>query len=274
MPGGLLQLTMTGEQNKYLTGNPNMTFFKYGYCQHTNFAMESIPQIFDGTIDFGQKVTSTISRNGDLIYDMALEIDLPELQPIHENGHTFLVNWVNAIGYYIIEYISIEIGGTEIDRQSGEWLYLQHELQLSLTKKKMRNELVQHQHYTVFEESKKIKCYVPLNFWFSKELGNAIPLVSLQYHDVKIHVKFRDFHKCIVIEKLVDFTPTANSTEPQTIQATVVPEQVKIDNTLIDLDGTEKKEKLGANAILAVSMACCKLAAIEKKISFVFCTIW
>jgi len=41
-------------------------------------------------------------------------------------------------------------------------------------------------------------------------------------------------------------------------------DQTKIDKTLIDLDGTEQKKKLGANAILAVSIASSKLAAIEK----------
>ena len=46
-----------------------------------------------------------------------------------------------------------------------------------------------------------------------------------------------------------------------------VNEQSKIDQILIDLDGTEQKKKLGANAILAVSIASCKLAAKEKKLS-------
>ena len=44
-------------------------------------------------------------------------------------------------------------------------------------------------------------------------------------------------------------------------------DQKKIDKILINLDGTEQKKKLGANAILAVSIASCKLAAIEKNIS-------
>lgn len=247
MPGGLLQLTITGEQNKFLTGNPKMTYFKYGYCQHTNFAMESISQVFDGTIDFGQKVSTTITRNGDLVSGMMLEITLPELPSLVENSQTFRVNWVNAIGYYLIEYISLEIGGTEIDRHTGEWLYLQHQLELPLTKKKLRDELVHHQEFTVIEDSSKLKCYVPLQFWFSKEIGNAIPLVSLQYHDVKVHVKFRDFEKCVIVEKIVNYTSSStNCIEPESIEATRLPPPVSIQDAklycdYIFLDKQERK---------------------------------
>ena len=214
MPGGLLQLTITGEQNKYLTGDPKMTFFKYGYCQHTNFAMESIEQLFDGTIDFNQRITATIARNGDLVSGMTLEIVLPALPVITDGLNQYRVNWVNAIGYYIIESLTLEIGGTEIVRQSGEWLYLQHELLKTETQKRLTNKLVQNKTYVVFEDSKETKCYIPLSFWFTKEIGNALPLVSLQSHDVKVHLKLRDFHKCVIVEKIVDYTPTTNSTEP------------------------------------------------------------
>ncbi|MFN3479795.1 MAG: phosphopyruvate hydratase [Thermodesulfovibrionales bacterium] len=44
-------------------------------------------------------------------------------------------------------------------------------------------------------------------------------------------------------------------------------EQVYIDNLMIDLDGTENKSRLGANAILGVSMAVCRASAIEAGLS-------
>lgn len=247
MPGGLLQLTIVGEQNKYLTGHPKMTYFKYGYCQHTNFSMESIPQVFDGTIDFGQKVSATITRNGDLISDMMLEINIPSLTPIVDDDlNVYRVNWVNGIAYRIIEYVSIEIGGTEIDRHTGDWLYLKHELELSNTEKQKRNQLVHMENYFVFDDSKPLKCYVPLQFWFTKEIGNAIPLVSLQYHDVKIHVKFRNFEECVVVEKLVDFTPTTNNSTPQTQSTSISPTKVSLSGVklycdYIFLDKQERK---------------------------------
>ena len=79
MGGGLIQLVAYGAQDVYLTGNPQITFFKVVYRRHTNFAIESIEQSFNGTPDFGNRVTSTISRNGDLISNCVLEVTLPKL---------------------------------------------------------------------------------------------------------------------------------------------------------------------------------------------------
>ena len=66
MGGGLMQLVAYGAQDVYLTGNPQITFWKVVYRRHTNFAIESIEQTFNGTVDFGRKVSCTVSRNGDL----------------------------------------------------------------------------------------------------------------------------------------------------------------------------------------------------------------
>jgi len=246
MPGGLLQLTITGEQNKYLTGDPKMTYFKYGYCQYTNFAMESIEQVLDGTIDFGQRVSATLARNGDLVSGLTLEVVLPALPKIQDGQNQFLVNWVNAVGYYLIESISIEIGGTEIVRHSGEWLYVQHELLKTETQKHLSNTLVHNKPYFVFEESKEIKCYIPLSFWFTKEIGNALPLVSLQNHDVKVHVSFRDFTKCVIVEKLINYTPNNTTTEPVITTTSTPPTKVSIKSAklycdYIFLDKQERK---------------------------------
>jgi len=212
MPGGLLQLTVVGTQNKYLTGKPNMTYFKYGYCQHTNFACESINQTFDGTVDFGQKITTKISRHGDLVSNMILEINLPKLTNITEekDGQTSVhrVNWVNGIGYRIIDYISIDIGGTEIDRHTGEFLYLQHELTLTNSKKKNQDLMVGLSDTFTFSDEDNFnekRLYIPLKFWFTKEIGNSIPLVALQYHDVTVHVKFKSFHECVITEKMINY---------------------------------------------------------------------
>ena len=64
--GGLLQLVAQGKQDIYLTGNPQLTFFKLVYRRHTNFAMESMPMYFDGTPAFGQRITCLVPRRGDL----------------------------------------------------------------------------------------------------------------------------------------------------------------------------------------------------------------
>src|SRR6056300_1756511 len=74
MGGGLLQLVAYGAQDVYLTGNPQITFWKVSYRRYTNFSMESIQQTFSGTAAFGQRVTCQISRNGDLVHKMYLEV--------------------------------------------------------------------------------------------------------------------------------------------------------------------------------------------------------
>ena len=79
MGGGLMQLVAYGAQDVYLTGNPQITFWKVTYRRHTNFAMESIEQTFNGQADFGRRVTCTISRNGDLAYRTYLQVTLPEI---------------------------------------------------------------------------------------------------------------------------------------------------------------------------------------------------
>jgi Major capsid protein N-terminus len=91
------------------TGNPQITFFKVVYRRHTNFAIESIEQTFNGTVDFNRKVTCTVSRNGDLIHRAYLQVTLPALT---NTGKT--VCWTRRVGEVLIDYVNIEIGGQEI----------------------------------------------------------------------------------------------------------------------------------------------------------------
>ena len=120
-----MQLVAYGAQDIYLTGNPQITFFKVVYRRHTNFAMESIEQVFNGQADFGKKVTVTVSRNGDLITRVYLQVDLPKIEPDNE---TTLCAWTRNLGHIMIKQVEVEIGGQRIDRQYGEWLVIWAEL--------------------------------------------------------------------------------------------------------------------------------------------------
>jgi len=175
-----MQLVAYGAQDIYLTGNPQITFFKVVYRRHTNFAIEAIEQTFNGSADFGSKVVCTISRNGDLVSNMYLEIDL-------ENGNP--VNGSVRNGHKLINYIEVEIGGQTIDKHYGEWLDIwtqlsSNEAQLS----KQTNMLSGNLRSSDSENTSKI--YVPLQFWFNKNPGLALPLIALQYHEVKISIEF------------------------------------------------------------------------------------
>src|SRR5437868_694119 len=109
MSGGLMQLVAYGAQDIYLTGNPQITYFKVVYRRHTNFAIESIEQTFNGVGDFGRKVTTTIARNGDLIWKTYVQVKLPRVET---NGCSF--RWVDDIGHFLIKMVEVEIGGQRI----------------------------------------------------------------------------------------------------------------------------------------------------------------
>ena len=117
MGGGLMQLVASGAQDVYLTGNPQITFFKVVYRRHTNFSMESIVQDINGISDYGTKVSSTISRNGDLIHKMYLNI-IPSIGESKANTYALPNNY----GHMLIDYADIEIGGQLIDRIHGHWI--------------------------------------------------------------------------------------------------------------------------------------------------------
>ena len=292
MGGGLLQLVAYGAQDVYLTGNPQITFFKVVYRRHTNFALESIQQTFNGTVGYGSRVTSTIARNGDLISRAYLVIK------------SSANNLCPYFGLRVVKHAEVEIGGQKMDKHYSDWMYIWNELSLPVSKKEGYFKMVggsgskgsktltgspvlsetnfksvtpgtyyplvlggsgfglqlkvvvgdggagaltttieeNGAGYTsgdtftldlsVFEENlitgkDKIEdssdnpiasvtidsgltfaslsdananeldtLYVPLEFWFCRNVGLALPLIALQYHEVKINIQFEDAKKC------------------------------------------------------------------------------
>ena len=124
MGGGLMQLVAYGAQDVYLTGNPQITFFKTTYRRHTNFAMESIEQTFNGQADFGRRVTCTISRNGDLAYRTYLQVTLPEINQDANSSGSVYARWLDFPGHQLIHQVEVEIGGQRIDRHYGDWMHI------------------------------------------------------------------------------------------------------------------------------------------------------
>ena len=185
-----MQLVAYGAQDIYLTGNPQITFFKVVYRRHTNFAMESIEQVFNGQADFGKKVTVTVSRNGDLITRVYLQVDLPKIEPESE---TTLCAWTRNLGHIMIDKVEVEIGGQRIDRQYGEWLTIWAELTVPAGQVVGYAEMIGNtgEMFTYSPILPAKRLYVPLQFWFNRNPGLALPLIALQYHEVKINVEFR-----------------------------------------------------------------------------------
>ena len=300
MAGGLLQLVAYGAQDIYLTGNPQITFFKVVYRRHTNFAIESIENVFNGVARFGNRVTCQISRNGDLVHRVYLVTTLPQLDPSADPTNTGIVQaqWVKSVGLRLVNDVWIEIGGQQIDKHYSEWMYIWNELSLPAGKRAGYDKMVGNtpgasatlpgsalpapaaalnQDYqdgvtdfsyvvinqtlgtaalsrsdpgsgdilagagntTVVIDNRVIsgrfttynaaraalvdandiilkvpvlnresdavaavptpatQVHVPLEFWFCRNVGLALPLIALQYHEVKINIDFETLANCV-----------------------------------------------------------------------------
>ena len=211
MGGGLLQLVAYGAQDVYLTGNPQITFFKVVYRRHTNFAIEAIEQTPTGSNSLGSRVSFQITRNGDLIHRVYF------YGVIAASGTaTDAVALVPNFGHKLLKTIELEIGGQRIDKHYSEWLYIWNELSLPLGKRDGYNVMVGANARNISTKlvvGENYELYVPLEFWFCRNVGLALPLIALQYHEVKINIEYES-------EALMKDTSAANYTFQEEIKTT------------------------------------------------------
>ena len=175
---GYLTLATKSEQDKYLTGNPQFTFFKGVYKKHTNFATDYqyVNLIGDTNNSLGKKLYLELPKNGDLLHRAYLAVNVT-------GGNN--LNDVVPLAYSLIEYIDLFIGGQRVDRHYGSWLRIWHELYASSEKQLALSEMV-----SVHNTSDSKLLHIPLRFWFNNHIGSALPLLALQYNDVKLDIKF------------------------------------------------------------------------------------
>ena len=225
MGGGLMQLVSYGAQDIYISGNPQITFWKVLYKRHTNFAVESIEVTFNGQADFNKRVTAVINRNADLMYKTYLQVTLPQVTL--DSGNSGF-RWLNYIGHRLINQVEVEIGGQRIDRQYGDWMQIWTQLSVSQSIMPAFESIVGNTHDLVLmkrgtgipldstcsSSETTISCvprkgtpaktlYVPLQFWFCRNPGVAIPLIALQYHEVRVNVTFETWQNCQYYESSV-----------------------------------------------------------------------
>jgi len=187
-----MQLVAYGAQDVYLSGNPQITFFKVVYRRHTNFSVEPIQQVWNGAADFGRTVTCNINRNGDLITNMYVAVLLKKVPTTGVGG----IEWgyVDRLGHAMIKETKVEIGGSKIDEQYGDWLNVWYELTHKVGQERGYAKMigdVEHLTNVSNKEKRPYQMYVPLQFWFNRNNGLALPLIALQYHDVRVTVEFR-----------------------------------------------------------------------------------
>jgi len=267
-----MQLVAYGAQDVFLTGTPEITFWKVSYRRHTNFAMESIEQTFSGQADFGRRVTCTISRNGDLAYRTYLQVTLPEINQDMGNKTTndnVYARWLDYIGEQLVAQVEVEIGGQRIDRQYGDWMHIWNQLTMSSEQKsgyfKMIGNTTQLTYITdpAFaavagpcaaaggpsqvcaprNALPETTLYVPLLFWFCRNPGLALPLIALQYHEVKINIDFRPIGECLWAVKNIGAT-SATQSVLRAYQQSLVAASLYVDYIFLD---TDERRKMAQN---------------------------
>jgi hypothetical protein len=267
MAGGLMQLVAYGAQDVYLTGNPQITFWKVTYRRHTNFSMESIEQTFNGQADFGRRVQCTISRNGDLAYRVYLQVTLPEIK--QTDAHH--ARWLDYPGEQLIRMVEVEVGGQRIDRQYGDSMHIWNQLTMTAEQErgyhKMIGQTTQLTYVTdpTFADVAgpcapdgstvrqvcqprnalpETTLYVPLQFWFCRNPGLALPLIALQYHEVKINLELRPLDECLwAVTSLVSGSGSAKATGAYS--KSLAAASLYVDYVFLD---TDERRRMAQNA--------------------------
>jgi hypothetical protein len=197
MGGGLLQLVAYGAQDAYISGNPQITFFKGLYKRHTNFAMEPFRINPAGQPSWGTKQSAVVGRHADLMYSTYLEIVLPD------GNQTYAGDGNRRLGYNLINYVEVEVGGQSIDRQYGEFMYIWSGICLTADQRANVDYMAGKAYGTKpgdcgsqGHQKSPTVLYIPCFFYYARNPGAALPLIALQYHEVKLNLLWND--KCQV----------------------------------------------------------------------------
>ena len=209
---GYLALAVKSEHDKYLVGNPEFTYFKAVYKRHTNFAIDYTEVLFAHSTEncLGKKIYMNVPKGADLLHRSYLCVDINisgserlefgNLNGWHASGFAQTAadkgNYA-PLAYNLIEFIDLYIGDQLIDRHYGEWLHIWHELFENSEKNLALANMIQVNN----EAGGKRTLTIPLRFWFNNNVGLALPLVSMQYANVKLEIKF---NKKSEVERLSD----------------------------------------------------------------------
>lgn len=263
MSGALMQIVAYGAQDLFLTGTPEITFWKVSYRRHTNYAIESIEQVFNGQADFGRRATCTLSRSGDLAYRTYLQITLPEINTTMAP----YARWLDYIGEHIISQVELEIGGQRIDRQYGEFMHIWNQLTMNTEQIDAYHKMIGHTTQLTYltdpsfatisgpcsssnvvrqvcaprNALEETTLYIPLQFWFCTNPGLALPLIALQYHDVKFNIDFRPIGECLWAVTSLESSQYNNTVSASSAyQQSLVAASLYVDYVFLDQDERRK----------------------------------
>lgn len=229
MAGGKLQLLIKGNQDQVLIGSPQITFFKSIYRKHTNFSMDSLRQSsISGEPKFDKRYKIRFEPYGELLSNIYCHVTLPTLE-YKEDKKNKDPSWVNGIGYAMFEEFYLNIGENIIDKQNGEWLYLNDQLSGNIDNNNSSmyyNQVLDNNQYRsmtsditnkplngitalqskqcdddISKKCKNVSFITNFRFWFCKNLGSAIPMIAIPDLDITLTLKNRNFDQLINYDK-------------------------------------------------------------------------
>lgn len=230
MSGGLIQLAAFGTQDILLTADPDITFFKVTIRRHTAFAIESIQQTITGSgTNFGSDLTITIARSGDLLWRTNLEVEIPGFTdtltgiPAGIKGARWTpARWTDDIGHHLIQSCEVQIGGQRIDKHYSDWLQIWSQLTVKADQRDGYNKMIGNVQElcgsagaptlqavsgtpNAVYKRPSYRVFIPLQFWFCRSPGMALPLIALPYHEVKLMIHLNSIQN-LIIDGSIDYT--------------------------------------------------------------------
>ena len=200
MPSGLLCLALSGENDKFLIENPNITFFKFVYKKTVNFSNETLELNFNSDIDFDKTIVCHVSKVTDLISNIYVKFNINKINNYGENED---FAFVKKLGYALIKEIQFEVGNNVIETIYTDWLNIWNELNVINTIDSL-NELIGNKPdiYNFSKSKEAISLLVPINFWFSRNYQLAFPLISIKMQELKINLTINS------IDNIINIGPT------------------------------------------------------------------
>tara|TARA_B100000405_G_scaffold234218_1_gene168147 strand:- start:1787 stop:2884 length:1098 start_codon:yes stop_codon:yes gene_type:complete len=180
MSAALIELVSVGAQDVFITGDPEVSFFRQSYKRHTNFAMKPERMDYIGTFGANNEITIPIRSKGDLMsYIWIEDTNIANVQ--NNNNGLFSQNASNPTEF------SLYIGGQKVAQLDSLFIQGVHNPLLRDSAAKAS--------YAVTTNNKKANHggdHYVIPFFFSEDYTRCLPLVALQYHDVEIRIKCRD----------------------------------------------------------------------------------
>lgn len=196
MTGGIFQLKALGQQDAFLTGNSTQNFIKQSYNQYVNFSKDQIPVYPKENVDFGKKWSVVLPKFGDFIHNIYLNVKLPKLT---RTSGTYS-GWTNSVGNVLLKEYSIQIGDYVVDKRYGLYAEIWEELSSTTSKENILIGKYAHVSRLPYTADYSTEYFIPLDFWFCKSIGAALPLFAMRFNTVTIHFEFEKFENCVIYD--------------------------------------------------------------------------